>query len=201
MTLALELPPEMAGATVAAHLDRGRRSISWTLTTPGQVHRNTYRWAWIDVTEQKPWKGDPLWLSASRRVDEGYHRQPFTDAARTALHRRIVPQLARRFGDEWDRLHRAAVKPSTVAVEHARRTLAWAEQAVELNEMYRAGHLTFRPVQETSIGRAPSIAVPDRHRFHVEAAAAAYHDGEHVGWMSRSGELLPLDDLLRTVPR
>lgn len=201
--LALDLPAPLADITPAAHLDRGRRTITWTVTDPGELHRNTYAMAWIEVYESAPWRGEPLWLSASRRRDESWSREPFTDRARDALHTAIVPQLARCFADLWLDLHRTRATPSDRRTLVGRAIASWCEQADHLAEMHALGLLEFRPVTPDEVrerfGRC-GVGVPiwDEHQgVRIEDAVAwAVLDGEHVGWMLRTGWVVPLADPL-----
>lgn len=199
----LQLPAPFTDVAPSASLDRGRRSISWTLMDPGELHRNTYRMAWIEVTERNSWRGDPLWLHASRRRHDGWTREPFTDKARDALHAEIVPRLARCFGDVWIGLHRSRTTSSGDMTRTGLAIAEWCRQVDELADLHAAGLLDFRPV-DTPTTRANfercgiGVRVWTGHRGTdtEDAVAGAYLDGQHVGWMLRTGSIAPRIDPL-----
>lgn len=66
---ALVLPEPFASAPASAHTEYGKRVVTWTLSDPGEIARNGYQIAWVDITEREPWKGEPLWVSATRRQE------------------------------------------------------------------------------------------------------------------------------------
>lgn len=201
MTLALpDYLPEQAAATT----QHGRRVIAWTITDPGEIHRNQYRWARIAVTEREPWKGEPLWLSAQRRTSPTSHiASSFTDKARDRMHTDIVPVVARRgFTAMWLDLHRSpsrwrSAEQARAEADDAALVVEWWRAKAELLDMHTDGLLDFLPVERVPLGEHPvTVRVcrsHDRQWTHEHPVAAAFLDGEQVGWMLDSGELVPTE--------
>lgn len=197
--MTVRLPAPFDGVPIG-HMS-GARFVEWALTEPGQLHRNRYHAAWVEVREGAPWRGEPLHLSAYRRVTEGsWSREPFTEAATKALHAGIVPLIAR-YG--FDRLWRECCQVGggnvRGGIDDAERYLAWWRDRGELVDMFEAGMVDLVPVDDqagmfTRGERIPPVAV-----YHHVASSVSYREvsarvmvgGEQVGWMTRSGELVP----------
>jgi hypothetical protein len=205
----LTLPAPFDQVDIGAHLDRGRRSLTWRLEGPGQIVRNGYEMAWFDVTERDPFRGEPLWLSATRRPlgRSNYGRQGFTDAGRKALSEFVLPVIARYgFDRAWTELHRTKaakiVEAAAAGEQEALWVAGWWRTQAELAHMLADGLLRFEVVDET-YGRWPTVAVMDRsgRRDRQDVVAAAMLDGEQVGWMTRHGDLVPLEDQMQRPAR
>jgi hypothetical protein len=199
--LALTLPAPLDEATDAgAWTEYGKRTICWTLGGPGTFRRNAWVFAWVQVTEQEPWRGEPLWLSAERRIVDASHlRQPFTTAARAALSDAVLPVVARYgFGRLWLELHRTRTTDAAKAAERARIIAAWHDARETLHQMHVDGLVDFHPIERDHYGRPPAVRVVgwDGRLTAEPAAARATVHGEHVGWMTDRAVLVPLGDLL-----
>ena len=48
----------LAAGAPTAHIEYGCRHIGWTLTDPGELHRNRFTWAHIGVREGVEWRGE-----------------------------------------------------------------------------------------------------------------------------------------------
>lgn len=184
----------------AAHVAHGNRLLAWSLTDPGQIHRNRYARAWVQVIERQPMRGEPLTLWMARRpaVDRG--REPFTDACVDACRREVLPRLARDFGDRWEAAHRAAAAGDwRTAADDAIRIAAWYARAADLADLYATGHATLRPPAPDDGDRSAfigppqvSIRSPRGGTELVTRVADVWADGEHVGWLTERG-IAPLD--------
>jgi hypothetical protein len=191
---ALTLPAPFDQADLGAWTSYGRRQIALTLTTPGTLHRNAYVYAWIEVHEQVPWRGEPLYLTAQRRTDEAHSRESFTAAARDAMHATLVPVIARYGFDRlWLAVHRTRTSGADARALEARRVAAWWDRAGELERCHADGVLDFRPRDGDDRIRCCSAGRLGDPEYEVMAAEALLH-GERVGWMTRSGRLVPLDE-------
>lgn len=196
----LTLPAILEGVPMGAHTEYGKRLICWTLPEPGELYRNRYEIAWIDVTEREPWKGEPLWLSATRRHPGASGRVPFTDLGRDALHADIVPQIARHgFGDLWLALHRTKGSGAAEEAARAHRVASWWDQKAALDDMHQLGLVEFVPIdqREHPRGLRKQIAEGNRGTTSTDVGARAFVDGVSVGWMTTRGELIPNDGILR----
>lgn len=196
------LPEYLEDITPVASTEYSCRAISWTLTEPGSLYRNTYTYAWLRVRESSGWTGERLYLSPSRRITEGsYSRQPFTDAARTKMQAEILPCLARNFGEIWLELSRATTRysnpeQSQSEAKSLRDAAEWWDRRAELIEMHTLAMLEFKPMSATNIDARRPLQVQCLHSHNQRStyevpAAAAYLEGEQVGWMLTNGELVP----------
>jgi hypothetical protein len=195
---ALVLPSPFDMAEVGAHTEYGHREVTWHLREPGELHRNRYDMAWVEVHEQEPWRGEPLWLRASRRTAPGgWSRVPFTDAARASLHKLLVPLVARYgFSRLWmeHRNTRAAgeLEHYRSAEDDALTEARWWNARRELAEMQSDGFVDAIPVRD-EFGHRPTECriYGDRSRHWERVAARAVVNGEQVGWFTVKGELVP----------
>lgn len=215
---ALTLPAALDGAAVSCGTSYGKRTITWTIAEPGEWHRNRFSMAWLEVSEREPWRGEPLWLHASRRpVDSTLSREPFTDRARDLISAEVLPGIARYgFSRLWTELHRRAGRSDPEAVERARKAmeaqirraeaeLEWHRLTAELHDMHADGLTTLEPLRT---GMARTVAQRDERRVAVvpryrgdssvqPVVARVLVDGEQVGWVTDHGHLIPLEDVLR----
>jgi hypothetical protein len=146
------LPALLEGARLAAHTTNGRRVLCWTAPGPGRWHRCGFDRAWVEVTEQQPWRGEPLHLTAYRRLPGTITtRERFTARAQTALAAEIVPAVARHGFDRlWLPLHRRHDRQALHdRAAQAEREAAWFRYRAELAELHAAGLVTFEPLDPT----------------------------------------------------
>lgn len=214
----LRLPPQLDNAPMSCGTSYGKRVVSWTITEPGEWHRNRFSMAWLEVSEREPWRGEPLWLHASRRpVDSTLAREPFTARARDLISAEVLPGIARYgFSRLWTELHRRAGRSDPEAVERARAAmeaqirraeaeLEWHRLTAELHDMHADGLTTLEPLRT---GMARTVAQRDERRVAVvpryrgdssvqPVVARVLVDGEQVGWVTDHGHLIPLEDVLR----
>ena len=202
----LTLPAPFTDCEVGAYMEHGRRQLCWRLEEPGQLARNRYVMAWFDLSERVPFKGEPLWLSATRRLPgDSYARQSFTAAGRDAVAALVLPAVMRYgFSRAWTEAHGAkaarSVDSAQRAVDDARARARWFEECAELASMHAAGLLEFRPVPDAPLGqRAQTVALigsDNRRSFDEVAAEAVLPDGERAGWLTRRGDLVPDESVL-----
>ncbi len=193
------LPEPFASADMGAHTEHGRREVTWNIAGPGELFRNGYERCWVDIRERDPWKGEPLWLSASRRPagHESWGRCPFTDKGRQALHDLLVPLVSRYgFSRLWLELHRRKGDSGSLQqMRRAEREAQWWEMRSDLHRMHADGLVEFRPVPETPLGQHPPTSMPvlsgHGRPDYEHPAAEALVDGERVGWMTVRGNLVP----------
>ena len=203
-----------------ASVRHGRRVLSWTLTAPEggapPIHRNAWGWAHIEVTEQVMFKGEPLSLSATRR--DGVTVWPdknFTAAGREALKAELLPWVARSgFERLWNEMRQGRVEEGRICgrneVERAReraadaaRAARWYNDQADILALYATGECTIEALptgaaHTTTERDARKVAMMDSgDRLHpsiTTALAKLHFNGEHVGWLSESGDPIPLDD-------
>lgn len=196
----LSLPPPLLEAKPSAHVEYGRRAICWSLTEPGSWHLCRYNMAWLDVSEREPWAGEPLHLSATRRLHYESPRDSFTDKSRTLIAAELLPLVARYgFSRLWVELHRTKTTEHHVSrAEQARAEAQWWQQRSDLNEMHMLGVVDFRPVRPDDGRREVTVKVVPEHgsMSYEPVMAAALVDGDQVGWMTRGGQLIPMATVL-----
>jgi hypothetical protein len=204
-----EAPAPLDQATdVGAWVNSGRRQIVWTILTPGTFARNGFAMAWVTVTEELPFRGEPLTVTAERRVDGDGPRGWFTEAGMKALRATVLPAVARygfdRLWTELNRNRHGADVDRTIREAEAK--LVWYRDRKALVEMHEAGLVTFDR-QGFHEGLATTVAERDTPGIqrtveyegrlgwtHVMARAVV--DGEQVGWMDTGGGLIPMGDVL-----
>ena len=205
-TASLVLPTPLTGADVTAYVEHGRRVVCWTVRGHGSWHRCSWAWAWFDITEREPWRGEPLWLSAQRRVRESDMRSSFTPKARDAIAAEVVPVVARYgFGRLWLEVRRGAADGGAARRQavRAETEAQWWRMAADLADWHAGGRLAFEPVPSPRLGeRALSVAVlaEHDHRRPRTCLARVFMDGEQVGWVTDSGGVVPLDTILAGLP-
>ncbi len=194
-----QLPAPYDTAQASAGLEYRRRHITLTLTGPGQLHRCAYELAWLTISEREPWAGEPLWLSATRRAPgDTWSRILFTDRARTALAAQLVPVIARHgFGTWWAQLHQARPVDHTRQADTAAGIATWWTDRQDLTDWYAAGHVHLTPITGDDRPRVLTVDPGHRSITSAEIAARAWRDGEHVGWLTTDGALIPLDHPIR----
>lgn len=203
-TPALVVPAPFDTAPMAAHVEHGRRKVEWTLEASGELHRNRYVRAWVEVRETEPWRGDRLALSATRRPTDGssWARVGFTPAACHRLHEVLVPAVARYgFNRLWAGLHGARARPDEArrGADAARAEAAWWDTKADLSEMHAAGAIELRPLGPEFGPREFTQEVACQYgdrRKREPVAAEAHLNGGRVGWVTRRGELIPDQSIL-----
>lgn len=206
-TPTLTLPDYLlAAGAPSTCIQYGRRHIGWTLTEPGELYRNRFDWAHIEVYEGYEWRGEPLHVRTQRRTSAASHVRPgFTDAARTRMQAEIIPVVARYGFDRlWTELSRSV--PSFRSASNARAEAAecrqiadWWDLKAELTELHELGVTEMRLVDRDEHGRAMQVQVAHpygRGMTHEPVVGEILASGERVGWMLRTGELVPNDELL-----
>lgn len=204
----LTLPAPLAGEPVGGYVQHGYRYLSWGPLPAGEYARNRWAMAWVEVREDRPWKGEPLWLTAYRRPPgHSLTRVPFTDKGRAALHAEVVPAIARYGFDRlWAeaRSTRSAVELAERNASDARVEAAWFDAKATVESMLADGMVEFRPVEGPD-GRPLTVRVVKAHsqqrRTWDFVAAEALVAGERVGWVTREGDVVPEDTMLREAGR
>lgn len=197
---------DVAESDVGAWMDYGRRQVSWTLRVPGKWHLNAWTFAWVDVKEERPFAGEPLSLWASRRLEDSSSRVSFTDKGRAAIKAEVLPVIAR-YGFErlWMELTAAKFKRADhdKAISEAEARVEWYKMKRDLGEWMAAGDLQFighdtDPVTGGHREHRVRVAREYHHGgYETDATLArAMHDGEHVGWLTSGGDVVPLGDVL-----
>lgn len=204
MDAVIELPAPYADATATASTQHWRRRVSWTLYEPGELHRNKYAYAWVEVAEREPWKGEPLRVIAQRRLTANGQRSGFTDLATKAIAAELLPIIQRYgFTRLWLETRQAKayreINAATGNAERLTRETAWWKQKAELAELEADGVLDFRPIVPPPGERLERIENLDSTGRYDQSrkAAEARCMGELVGYMTDTGELLPPDDVLK----
>lgn len=206
-TLTLPLPEYLNDAgTPTAHIEYGCRHIGWTLTDPGELHRNRFTWAHIGVREGVEWRGEPLYVTTQRRTsDTSYVRTSFTEAARVRLQAEVVPVIARYGFDRlWTELSRdiSGFRSATAAraeAAEARRVADWWDLKAEVTEMHELGVTELKLIEKDPHIRTAQVRVAHPHgrgTTYEPVVAEVVANGERVGWMLRTGGLVPNDELL-----
>lgn len=200
-----DLPAPFDTAITAAGVDHSRRYIGVTLDTPGTIARNTYQFAWLQIVELEPWRGEPLELRhAQRRQHEGsYERSPFTSRARDLIRSQLVPAVARYGFDRWwSTLWQAGHSPEAGAAtaDEARRIVGWWERQSELVALHHAGDLVIVPTIDGDRIRSQPVPTGPRGRDYVHVMGRAMHRGAHVGWFTDRADIIPTRDLLDPPP-
>lgn len=189
---------------VGAWIEHGRRQLTLTLREPGTLFRNQFEYAWIDITEQEPMRGEPLRVWGTRRIDDGAHRSSFTGPAQDRLQSLLLPPVARAGFDRlWHSYRARREQPETCEkqAEEMRKVVRWWEDRTQLAEWYGAGELSFRrATPEGQYSYRSTFVVSAGSQWHVqqtEVMAEIWRDGEQVGWMTKGGELVPDGESLR----
>lgn len=199
----LALPEPFASADMGAHTSYGRRQVCWNIAGPGELFRNRYERCWVDVEEREPWRGEPLWLHATRRpqADASWQRVGFTDRGREALAALLLPLVARYgFSRLWLDLHRLkGDQGAREAMARAEREAMWWMHRSDLQAMHAEGLIEFRPHRDPDGCRPLTVPVLSAHHqppSYENVAASAVVDGEQVGWITTTGNLVPNRELL-----
>lgn len=209
---ALELPEPFTGIEPGAWTGYGKRKLTFQLTEPGRFARNDYDTLYVEVIEQRPFTGEPLYVTAQRtQARNGHHRQALTDAAHKALGAALLPPIARYgFSRAWlDAYARRMAKEASGAAWEQRRLAAerrwWADYAT-LTQMMADGIVELVPIEVAPHERRPTVTkLPTyghRPPSYESIYAEARVDGELVGYMTSEGSLVPPDvDLRQTEAR
>jgi hypothetical protein len=206
---ALQLPAPFDMAELGAGLESGQRYVSWTLTRPTTLYRNRFFLAVIEIIEGELWRGEPLRLSADRWANKRADRAPFTAAGRDDLQRLLVPPVARYgFSRLWTRVHGEhqylKVDDARAAVDAALCEATWWEAVAVLRELHAGGHLAFRPLRHVDGQPRRQLVAHHRRRSsptYDEVVGEAFHGGEHVGWLTVDGLVVPDGSLLEPAGR
>lgn len=196
------LPAPFDSADVSAGLSWSRRVVTMTLRQPGQLHRCRYDIAWIELRESAPWRGEPH-VHATRRDAPNAPRIAFTPTATKHVARDLLPVVV---GDTFDRwwtsLHQArhSADPHRECAARARRIVEWLDLRIELADAYGRGHIALRPLSDDDRPRTQLIVDGTGRLVREELLAEASISRSHVGWLTRTGELIPDEDVLNGEP-
>lgn len=192
--------PEPFNTTPGAWTEHGCRQLSWYLEGPGELHRNKFDRAWIDLTELRPWDSSTLIVSALRRHSRsGYGRDRFSEKARAAIGDELRPAIEAigGFDSLWLALHRSRPLNSTHdldAAETLRRRADWWIERAAVSRRWAEGDLI--PV-ETPAGAPEQLRVPygaDDARPSLERVVRALvtePDGRVVGYLTDRASVVP----------
>lgn len=215
MAATLTLPDYLKDIEPVAHLERGRRVIEWTLPGPGQLYRNTFTKAAVEVQEQNLLApASPLYAYVQRWTGD-WSRDQFTPAGRERVRGDVLPYFAEQPG-EFDRLwsekHQGVVddRGTVTKIDESLEIVAWWERKHRLELMYAAGVLELRPLAEESDGwmphhretrqRVPENYRPGSNYPQTAVIAELVHRDRgslHRGWLCESGDVVPDGGLLR----
>lgn len=185
--------PDFAGVS------SGRRVLTWNIPGPGPLARNTYEMAWVEVTEERPFKGEPLRICFTRRMAGSYERSSFTEAAHRTLKAEIAPWISRSFDAIW-KAHSApkGIEAARGRSKHMKAYAAWWARHADLMEAYALDGIELRPTPPTPIGQHPfRVRVLNTYRLDGDydtVIAEALIGGERVGWLTSSGLLAPIEE-------
>lgn len=168
----------------------GKRKVSWRVVEPGVLHRNAYEMAWFEVVEREPWRGEPLWLSGTRKVGESW-REPFTTKSIEKFSKELLPAIAKYgFGRLWTETHREKPDRTEPEIQELEEAVRFHREKAELEEMHRAGLLEFLPLPQDK--RLPSVGVPHLGRTSWDRVVGRVMlDGELVGWVTEDSHIVP----------
>lgn len=203
-----------------AGLSHGRRTLSFTIEAPEggapDLYRNAWGWAYFEVTEQVFGKGEPLRLSRTGRRESarvGMDRE-FTATARASIERDLIQWIARvGFDTLWHQFRQERVNANRLpggtseadrirqeAVLH-QRAARWYEDQADVVDLYATGALgvTYLPprtdftVAEREARIVTAMTRSDGGRpGRVTVVATLHADGEHVGYITDGGDIIPL---------
>lgn len=171
------------------------RMLTWNVPVPdGVLLRNECHAIYLTVEETVPWKGEPLRVFAQRRIDKGTVWGTFTDTAAASI-RNTVSEAVQRAGFHtlWTRSQARQINVPELAANRVRAAadlLEWTRMLGELEEMIVAG-AEFRPCQPTRISRGDYHLHAHKIRPQTVASAEILHDGDRVGWVTTTGEIVP----------
>lgn len=198
----LVLPEPFNTASRGAWTSYGKRKLTLQVTEPGRFARNDFTTLYVEVVEREPFKGEPLYAYGQRTTEGGGHvRRSLTDAAHKALDRELLPPIQRYgFHQAWLDAYGLRMAREAVGAE-------WEQQRAEAERRWWADYETL--AQMMADGMVELLPVEHDDRYHRQTvaklavyghrptaweaiAAEARVDGEHVGYFTEEGSLLPL---------
>lgn len=203
-------PHYLNDATLVAHIDRGTRCLSWTITGPGELYRNRFHRAELTVREQVFLAVDsPLYLRAERVVSEDHwQRDNFTPNGRDRLHGDVISWIAEGPGFDalWTEAHQAASgggDTATKALDELGREIVWWERKRFLEDVYGLGQAELEQIPsdtEWPHGLGQQVRIVSQHtpgRFDRRSVIATLSlSGKQVGWLTDGGDVIPMADCL-----
>lgn len=185
-----------------AWITYGKRKVAFSvIDQPGVFARNQYQSMWVDIEEREPWRGEPLWVSPSRRPPgTSFAREPFTEPARKAMSDLLLPVVARYGFDRWwTELHQGSKRMAAneQALEDAVAIVDWWRRRNELAEMWSMGLLSARPIVRDTYRRGPMVTQLRTYGRGTDSnlvapVAELWADGGQVGWLTEDSEVVPL---------
>jgi hypothetical protein len=203
-SVGLALDGPLAAAHLSARMERGRRAVRFELAEPGNLYRNAYERAWLDIEETDTWSGEVRWVSTERVLPGGdWARERFTNKGREAIQAVLVPAVNRYGFDRlWTELFTTARHRGgdcAAMADECERRAAWWKARETLQQMAADGLAAFVPIQREQWGREQTVATvgPDHRHDWAPVVAQVWALGEQVGWMTRGGQLMPDEAILR----
>lgn len=199
-----DLPPPFDVAEVAASVSHGRRRITLTIPVPGSLYRCGFRRAWFELTEREPWSGRPSLIATRQPPGAGWaNRTSFTTAANRRIVDDVLPPVIRYgWATWWSEVHRRR-EPDCDAVEqaeHALRVARWWLWVSSLQTSYAFGSLMLDPLPAPhGISRQRRVDLWG-NVTREPVIAAAVVQGQTVGWLTDTGDLLAPGHLLDPPP-
>jgi hypothetical protein len=182
--------------------NRGRTLYADHPNGTGKIGGATYVMFWVTVADTDH-RSEP-WISAQRHATAGnWQHTSFPTTADQLITVAVAQQLQRHGGFDcvWDTIYRAtAVTKRLLDVTDTAAALrvraAWLDECEELSTLLTSGALTIRRLThgEQGYGSARIASVQDpfeKHSFN-SPAARLFNGPEQVGWISESGNPVPL---------
>lgn len=195
----IKLPAPFDTWKLDAHIERGRRKICLDSPEPGSIYRNPYERAHLFVAEEAPWSGECRWVWSERITSkESYVRHPFTDKAREAMRAAILPPLHRYGFDRlWNELWSPYHESFDREIAVAKASVKWWEDRADLTNMHAAGLAEFKPVEHDWTRHPKQVRTLGAHNGRdwdwAHVTAEVWVAGQHAGWLTDGGRLIPFD--------
>lgn len=200
-----ELPEPFNNTTPGAWAEHGCRQLSWSINEPGELHRNKFDRAWIDLIELRPWDSSTLIVRALRRHSRsGLGRDRFSEKGRAAIGDELRPAIEAigGFDSLWLALHRRSRLLDSAhdhdAAETLRRRADWWIERAAVTKRWAEGDLI--PV-ETPAGTPDHVWVPcgdgdiPPSVERVARALVTEPDGRVVGYLTDRASVVPATPL------